>query len=57
MRSLLLFAIVSLSLAACVEVHNPPPEVQAQPSTSTVLVPATPPATTTIICPAGAISC
>ena len=55
MRSLLLFAIASLSLAACVEVHNPPAQVEPQPS-STVVMPA-PTGTTTIICPAGAISC
>lgn len=56
MRSLLVLAVVSLGLTACVDVHNPPPQVQQQPNT--VVVPAAPAgSTTTIICPAGATSC
>lgn len=56
MRSLLVLAVVSLGLTACVDVHNPPPaQVQAQPNT--VVVPAPAGSTTTIICPAGATSC
>ena len=54
MRSLLVLAVVSLGLAACVDVHNPPPAAQQQPAT--VVMPA-PASTTTVICPAGAISC
>ncbi|HEY3918158.1 MAG TPA: hypothetical protein VGL83_10210 [Stellaceae bacterium] len=53
MRSLLVLAVISLGLTACVDVHNPPP--QAQPNT--VVVPPTASGTTTIICPAGAASC
>ena len=54
MRSLFVFALLSLGLAACVDVHNPP----RQQPTSTVIVPSSPPpATTTVICPAGAIAC
>lgn len=52
MRSLLVFAVLSLGLTACVDVHNPPPA--AQPS-STVVVPSSPPPTTTVICPAGSV--
>ncbi|HEY1503842.1 MAG TPA: hypothetical protein VGF92_06050 [Stellaceae bacterium] len=51
MRSLLIFGILALGLTACVDVHNPP---QAQ-QPSTVVVPASPPASTTVICPAGSI--
>lgn len=52
MRSLLLFALLSLGLAACVDVHNPPP-----PEHATVVVPPAPATTTTVICPAGSVSC
>lgn len=50
MRSLLVLAVVSLGLTACVDVHNPPAQAQQQPNTVVV-----PPAsgTTTVICPAG----
>jgi hypothetical protein len=57
MRSLLVLAVVSLGLTACVDVHNPPAQVQSQ-QPNTVVVPAAPAgSTTTIICPAGAASC
>ena len=52
MRSLLVFAVMALGLAACVDVHNPPPRAQ-QPAT--VVVPAPAPSTTTVICPAGSV--
>lgn len=55
MRSLLVFAVLSLGLTACVDVHNPP--AQAQPQPSTVVVPPSSGSTTTVICPAGATSC
>ena len=54
MRSSFILAIIALSLAACVDVHNPPP---AQQPATVVVPPAAPAATTTVICPAGAISC
>jgi hypothetical protein len=52
MRSLMIFGVLALGLTACVDVHNPPPQAR-QPNT--VVVPATPPATTTVICPAGSV--
>lgn len=52
MRSLLVFAMLSLGLTACVDVHNPNPP----PQPSTVVVPSAPaPSTTTVICPAGTV--
>ncbi len=33
MRSLLIFAVLSLGLTACVDVHNPPAQAQQQPNT------------------------
>ena len=54
MRSSLVLGVIALSLAACVDVHNPPPAQQP----ATVVVPSAPAAsTTTVICPPGAISC
>jgi hypothetical protein len=52
MRSLMIFGVLALGLTACGDVHNPPPEAR-QPNT--VVVPSAPPATTTVICPAGSI--
>lgn len=54
MRSLLVLGVVALGLAACVDVHNPPPRAQ-QPSTVVVPAPAPAPSHTTVICPAGSI--
>lgn len=52
MRSLMILAVLTLGLTACVDVHNPPPQAQQQPST--VVVPPSDGSTTTVICPAGA---
>ncbi len=53
MRSLLVFAMLSLALTACVDVHNPLPQA-SQPST--VVVPSAPaPSSTTVICPPGSV--
>jgi hypothetical protein len=49
MRSLLIFAVLSLGLTACVDVHNPPAQAQ-QPNT--VVVPPSS-GSTTVICPPG----
>jgi hypothetical protein len=56
MRSLLIFAVLSLGLTACVDVHNPPAQAQQQ-QPNTVIVPPASGSTTTVICPAGASSC
>jgi hypothetical protein len=53
MRSLMIFGLLALGLTACVDVHNPPPQAQQQPNT--VVVPAQPSGSTTVICPAGSI--
>ena len=52
MRSLLILSALSLSLVACVDVHNPPPQAQQQPSAVVVPGGST---TTTVICPAGTV--
>jgi len=53
MRSLMIFGVLALGLTACVDVHNPPPRAQQQPST--VVVPAPTTGSTTVICPAGSV--
>jgi hypothetical protein len=50
----MIFGVLALGLTACVDVHNPPPQAQQQ-QPNTVIVPAQPSGSTTVICPAGSV--